>query len=193
VGNPPLGAQKRPEGPGCCRRCRREEVRHQRPGSALVFPLTVAVLYYTSPNVELRGFRWVTAKTHDKTHCTLGGLIALLVWFWISNLAILSGHQLNAERGRSLELGEERPRPAREIQLEPREEPRPKRPPDGDGETMSPSSTDIPGKLKPLTEELLATTTPVTTCRKAPRGATTGYRCSQKRRVKPSQDRKMGS
>ena len=49
---------------------------------------------------------------------------ALLVWFWISNLAILFGHQLNAERERSLELAEGRPRAAREIQLEPRDEPK---------------------------------------------------------------------
>jgi membrane protein len=118
------------------------------PVMALVFLLMIAVLYYASPNVKLRGFKWVTPGSlvaivvwivasalfafyvsnfgsYDKTYGTLGGLIALLVWFWISNLAILFGHQLNAERERSLELAEGRPRAAREIQLEPRDEPKP--------------------------------------------------------------------
>jgi membrane protein len=118
------------------------------PAMAAIFLLIVAVLYYASPNVKLRGFRWVTAGSvvaivvwviasalfalyvgnfgsYDKTYGTLGGLIALLVWFWISNLAILFGHQLNAERERSLEIEEGRPRAEREIQLEPRSEPNP--------------------------------------------------------------------
>ena len=117
------------------------------PAMALVFLLMIAVLYYASPNVKLRGFKWVTLgslvalvvwivasalfalyvsnfSSYNKTYGTLGGLIALLVWFWISNLAILFGHQLNAERERSLELGEGRPRAEREIQLEPRDEPK---------------------------------------------------------------------
>ena len=117
------------------------------PVMALVFLLLIALLYYASPNVKLRGFKWVTAgslvaivvwivasalfafyvanfSSYDKTYGTLGGLIALLVWFWISNLAILFGHQLNAERERSLELAEGRPRAEREIQLEPRDEPK---------------------------------------------------------------------
>jgi membrane protein len=62
--------------------------------------------------------------SYDKTYGTLGGLIALLVWFWLSNLAILFGHQLNAERERSLEIEEGLPRAEREIQLEPRAEPK---------------------------------------------------------------------
>jgi membrane protein len=117
------------------------------PVMALVFLGMLAVLYYASPNVKLRGFKWVTLGSlvaivvwivasalfafyvsnfgsYDKTYGTLGGLIALLVWFWISNLAILFGHELNAERERSLELAEGRPRAAEEIQLEPRDEPK---------------------------------------------------------------------
>jgi membrane protein len=117
------------------------------PVMACVFLLMLAVLYYASPNVKLRGFKWVTPGSlvaivvwivasalfafyvanfgsYDKTYGTLGGLIALLVWFWISNLAILFGHELNAERERSLELAEGRPRAEEEIQLEPRDEPK---------------------------------------------------------------------
>lgn len=117
------------------------------PVMALVFLLMLAILYYASPNVKLRGFKWVTPGSlvaivvwilasalfgfyvsnfgsYDKTYGTLGGLIALLVWFWISNLAILFGHQLNAERERSLEIEEGRPRATEEIQLEPRAQPK---------------------------------------------------------------------
>jgi membrane protein len=117
------------------------------PVMAAIFLLMVAVLYYASPNVQLRGFKWVTMGSvvaivvwivasvafafyvanfgsYDKTYGTLGGLVALLVWFWISNLAILFGHQLNAERERSLEIEEGRPRAEQEIQLEPRDEPK---------------------------------------------------------------------
>jgi membrane protein len=117
------------------------------PAMAAIFIVMVNVLYYASPNAKLRGFKFVTAGSlvaivgwavasaafafyvanfgsYDKTYGTLGGLIALLVWFWISNLAVLFGHQLNAERERSLEIEEGRPRAEREIQLEPRSDPK---------------------------------------------------------------------
>ncbi len=114
------------------------------------FFLMLTMLYYASPNVKPRGFKWVTPGSlvaivvwviasalfgfyvsnfgsYDKTYGTLGGLIALLVWFWITNLAILFGHQLNAERERSLEIEEGQPGAEREIQLEPRDEPKDQR------------------------------------------------------------------
>jgi membrane protein len=117
------------------------------PVMALIFVVMVDLLYYASPNVKLRGFKWVTAGSlvaivvwavasaafafyvanfgsYDKTYGTLGGLVSLLVWLWITNLAILFGHQLNAERERSTEIDEGRPRAEREIQLEPRDEPK---------------------------------------------------------------------
>jgi membrane protein len=116
------------------------------PVMVAIFVLMVDLLYYASPNAKLRGFRWVTPGclvamagwavvsaafafyvanfgSYDKTYGTLGGLVALLVWLWISNLAILFGHQLNAERERSAEIEEGTPRAEREIQLEPRAAP----------------------------------------------------------------------
>ena len=116
------------------------------PVMAVIFIVMVDVLYYASPNVKLRGFRWVTPGallaivvwavasalfafyvanfgSYDKTYGTLAGLVVLLLWFWITNLAILFGHQLNSERERGAEIEEGRPRAEKEIQLEPRHEP----------------------------------------------------------------------
>jgi membrane protein len=124
------------------------------PVMAAIFILMVDVLYYASPNAKLRGFRWVTPGaivaivvwalasalfafyvanfgSYDKTYGTLAGLVVLLLWFWITNLAILFGHQLNAERERSAEIEEGQPRAEQEIQLEPRAEPSTRRRPKG--------------------------------------------------------------
>ena len=83
--------------------------------------LLLAILFYASPNVKEHGFRLVTPGSlvalaawavasalfgffaanfgsYDKTYGSLAGVIVLLIWLWISNLAILFGHQLNAER-----------------------------------------------------------------------------------------------
>ena len=35
--------------------------------------------------------------SYDATYGTLAGLVALLVWLWITNVAILFGHVLNAQ------------------------------------------------------------------------------------------------
>ena len=61
--------------------------------------------------------------SYDKTYGTLGGVVALLVWFWITNVALLFGMQLNSERERDRELKAGIPRADKEIQLEPRNEP----------------------------------------------------------------------
>jgi membrane protein len=117
------------------------------PAMAAIFILMVDVLYFTTPNVKVRGFKWVTPGalvaivvwgiasalfalyvanfgSYDKTYGTLAGLVVLLLWFWITNLAILFGHQMNAERERSAEIEEGLPRAEKEIQLEPRDEPK---------------------------------------------------------------------
>jgi hypothetical protein len=65
------------------------------------------------------------ASRHEwkRENGTLGGIVTLLVWVWISNLALLFGAELNAERERTRELAADVPRAEREIQLEPRDEP----------------------------------------------------------------------
>lgn len=112
--------------------------------------LMFAVLFHASPNVRLPGFKWITPGavvalaiwviasaafafyvsnfgSYNKTYGTLGGFVALLVWFWISNLALLFGLELNSEIERSREIDEGIDRAEKELQLEPRSEPRPKR------------------------------------------------------------------
>jgi membrane protein len=109
-----------------------------------------SVLYYAAPNVKLRGFKWVTPGvvlalvvwllasigfafyvanfgSYDKTYGTLGGFVGLLVWMWITNCVLLLGMELNSERERSRELNAGMPRADREIQLEPRSEPKSQR------------------------------------------------------------------
>jgi membrane protein len=106
-----------------------------------------SVLYYAAPNVKLRGFRWVTPGvvlalvtwllasagfafyvanfgSYDKTYGTLGGFVVFLVWMWITNVSLLLGMELNAERERSRELAAGDTRADREIQLDPRAEPK---------------------------------------------------------------------
>jgi membrane protein len=113
---------------------------------AALFILMIDLLYYASPNAKMRGFVWLTPGallalviwglasagfalfvanfgSYDKTYGTLGGVVVLLIWIWITNVAILLGHELNAERERSAQIAEGVPRAEKEIQLEPRDEP----------------------------------------------------------------------
>jgi membrane protein len=97
------------------------------PVLALTVMAMLGLLYYTSPNVRMRGVRWITPGSvlalvlwvtasagfalyvahfgsYDKTYGTLGGVITFLVWLWITNIAVLLGAELNAELERSREL-----------------------------------------------------------------------------------------
>jgi membrane protein len=100
------------------------------PVMLLVVVVMLAVLYWPAPNARHKNFRWVSPGavvavviwivasaafafyvgnfgSYNKTYGTLGGVIAFLVWMWITNLAVLFGAELNAEteRARELEAG----------------------------------------------------------------------------------------
>jgi len=113
----------------------------------VVFSVMISVLYYAAPNAKLPGFRfvspgsvlavvvWVIASalfalyvanfgSYDKTYGTLGGLISFLVWLWITNIAILLGNELNAERVRTEQLAAGDMRAEKELQLPERDAPK---------------------------------------------------------------------
>jgi membrane protein len=116
------------------------------PVLVLLVSFMFSVLYWAAPNVKQPGFRWITPggvlavvlwivasaafalyvanfASYNKTYGSLGGVIAFLVWLWISNVAVLLGAEFNSEveRARELEAGV----PEHEtLSLEPRSEPR---------------------------------------------------------------------
>jgi membrane protein len=63
--------------------------------------------------------------SYDRTYGTLGGVVVLLVWLWITNVALLLGVELNAERERSKQLAAGVPGADKELQLAQRGEPKP--------------------------------------------------------------------
>jgi membrane protein len=100
------------------------------PVLVLAIGLLFAVLYWAAPNARQGGFRWITPGSllavvlwllvsggfalyvanfgsYNKTYGTLGGVIAFLVWLWLSNIAVLLGAEFDAElaRGRAMAAG----------------------------------------------------------------------------------------
>ena len=104
----------------------------------------ISVLFWSTPNVRNRGIPgmtigaalaiilWVIASalfafyvsrfgSYNATYGSLGGIVVLLVWMWISNNALLLGAELDAEIERERELRALEPGAEREIQLPERE------------------------------------------------------------------------
>jgi membrane protein len=97
------------------------------PVLVLLVSFVFSILYWAAPNVKQPGFRWLTPggvlavivwivasaafalyvasfASYNKTYGSLGGVIAFLIWLWISNIAVLLGAELNAEVERAREL-----------------------------------------------------------------------------------------
>ncbi|MGB3828628.1 MAG: YihY/virulence factor BrkB family protein [Ornithinimicrobium sp.] len=89
--------------------------------------MTVALLYYATPNVKQPKFRWISLgaafailvwilasvafgfyvanfSSYSNTYGSLAGVIIFLLWLWITNNALLLGAELDAELERSREL-----------------------------------------------------------------------------------------
>ncbi len=90
------------------------------PGLLLVVMSMIALLYHVTPNVRRLRFRWLSVGalvalvvwilastgfgfyvanfgSYNKTYGTLAGLIVMLLWLWLTNVALLLGAQVDAE------------------------------------------------------------------------------------------------
>jgi membrane protein len=106
--------------------------------------LMLAVLYYAAPNAKVPGFKWISLGSavavgiwlvasalfafyvanfgnYDATYGSLGGVVVFLMWLWITNIAVLFGMQLNAERERDREIERGTPGADRELRIEERD------------------------------------------------------------------------
>ena len=99
------------------------------PGAFAVTTLIFALIYYVTPDVKQRAFRWVTPgalvgvlvwlvgsvgfSVYISQVANVGalfgafaGAIVLVGWLWLTNVALLFGAELDAEIERQKELGE---------------------------------------------------------------------------------------
>jgi membrane protein len=99
------------------------------PAAVLIAMFVFSYVYYVTPDVKHRSFRWVTPGAIIAVLLWLGasygfslylsrvadvgaiygafaGAIVLVAWLWLTNVALLFGAELNAEIEREKELGE---------------------------------------------------------------------------------------
>lgn len=99
------------------------------PGALISALLVFSFLYFVTPDVEHRAFRWITPgaavgvtmwllasaafseflahfSSFNVTYGSFAAAIILLVWLWLTNVALLFGAEVNAEIERQKELAE---------------------------------------------------------------------------------------
>jgi membrane protein len=112
------------------------------PAALICALLVFSFLYFVTPDVQQRAFRWITPgaafgvalwvlasaafstfvthfSTFNVTYGSFAAAIILLVWLWLTNSALLLGAELNAEIERRKQLAEGLPA-SRTLQLPPR-------------------------------------------------------------------------
>ena len=167
----------------------------------LVVVFLVAVLYYATPNVEQPKFRWVSVGaglaiavwvlaslafglyvanfgSYNKTYGSLAGVIILLLWLWLTNLALLFGAEVDAEleRARQLQAGIEA---EESIQLPPRDTRRSDKEADkleaqiAEGASCAKTAPPRRTRRRPASHELGGWPTPPPNPRTPPSGAPT--------------------
>jgi membrane protein len=111
------------------------------PGAFAVALLVFSLIYFVTPDVRHRAFRWITPgavvgvalwlvasaafstylanfKSFNVTYGSFAAAIILLVWLWLTNVALIFGGEVNAEIERSKEIAEGVPEP-RTLDLPP--------------------------------------------------------------------------
>ncbi len=104
------------------------------PGALASALLAFSFIYYVTPDVSQRAFRWITPgafagvtmwlaasaafstylanfKSFNVTYGSFAAAIILLVWLWLTNVALLFGAVVNAEIERAREIAEGVPAP----------------------------------------------------------------------------------
>jgi membrane protein len=99
------------------------------PAALAIAMLVFSLIYYVTPDVKQRAFRWITPgaavgvtvwliasaafSTYlsnfgslNVTYGSFGAAIILLFWLWLTNVALLFGAEVNAEIEREKELAE---------------------------------------------------------------------------------------
>jgi membrane protein len=99
------------------------------PGAFASALLAFSFIYFVTPDVRQRGFRWITPgalvgvalwlaasagfssylanfKSFNVTYGTFAAAIILLVWLWLTNVALLFGAEVNAEIERAKGIAE---------------------------------------------------------------------------------------
>jgi membrane protein len=99
------------------------------PGAFASALLVFSFIYYVTPDVRQRAFRWITPgafagvalwlaasaafstylanfKSFNVTYGSFAAAIILLVWLWLTNIALLFGAEVNGEIERAKEIAE---------------------------------------------------------------------------------------